>query len=108
MKMDQSQIVLGILTFITFSLPIVASLYRLFAVREKLQASISENRHRLELQEQQITHLLDQQTLFLKGLDERLEHVRERSRQQEEGLNHRLLDLEIFIEKTTAFTRRRE
>jgi hypothetical protein len=103
-----AEIVLGILTFIGFSLPILAALARLFAVREKLQASIAENSHRLQLQEQQITHLLDQQTLFLKGLEERLGHVRERSQKMEERLDRRLLDLEGFIEKTTPFTRRRE
>ena len=106
--MSHAEVVLGILTFIGFSLPILAALSRLFSVREQLQASISENSHRLQLQEQQITHLLDQQTLFLKGLDERLEHVRERSQKMEERLDRRLLDLEGFIEKTTAFTRRRE
>ena len=91
--MSHAEVVLGILTFIGFSLPILAALSRLFSVREQLQASISENSHRLQLQEQQITHLLDQQTLFLKGLDERLEHVRERSQKMEERLDRRLLDL---------------
>lgn len=106
--MSQAELVLGILTFVVFSLPILGALFRLFAVREKLQASISDNHHRLELQEQQITHLLDQQILFLKGLEERLDHVRDRSLERESSLHRRLLDLEAFIEKSTSFERRRE
>ena len=104
--MNQAELVLGILTFIGFSLPVLSALSRLFTIREQLESKISENSHKLELQEQQITHLLDQQTLFLKGLDERLGHVQQRSKQSEESLDHRLRDLEGFIEKTTAFTRR--
>ena len=106
--MQQGQVTIAILAFIGISIPIVGALFRLFAVREQLQAKISANCHRLELQEQQITHMLDQQTLFLKGLEERLGHVRERSQRIEEKLDRRLLDLEGFVEKTTSFTRRRE
>jgi hypothetical protein len=105
---NQPEIAIGILTFLVFSLPIVGALFRLFAVREKLQADINQNHHRLDLQEQQITHLLNQQLLFLKGLEERLEHVRERSQEREGSLHRRLLDLEGFIEKSTSFERRRE
>jgi len=56
--------------------------------------------------EQEAKHLVDQQTLFLNGIQDRLQHVRDRSKHAEEDLDRRLADLESFIEKTTVFTKR--
>lgn len=98
---------LAILGFIAFAIPIVGALWRLFSIREQLQTKILENRHLLDLQQQEILHLVDQQKLFLNGIQERLQHVRDRSKHAEEFLDQRLSDLEGFVEKTTAFTKRR-
>lgn len=100
---SNGQAVLGILGACTLLAPIVVSLWKLFAIREQLQSNITENRHRLQLLEQRSTHLVDQQELFLNGLQERLQHVRDRSLDAEKGLNRRLCDVENFLEKSTAF-----
>ena len=100
-------ITLEILLFIAFSIPIMGALWRLFLIRERLQADILENRHRLELLEQSIESLIDQQHLFLNGVKEQIQHVRDRSKHAEDGLDVRLHDLESYIEKNTSFSRRR-
>ena len=105
--MDNKDLTLGILAFIAFAIPIIGSLWKIFSIREQLQTEILGNRHKLELQQQELTHLIDQQKLFLNGIQERLQHVRDRSKHAEEDLDLRLSDLERFIEKTTAFTKRR-
>jgi Tfp pilus assembly protein PilN len=87
-------------------IPIVGALWKLFAMREQLQAGIVANQHRIDLLEQNIAHLADQQELFLNGLKETLGHVRARTQHAEQLLDSRLSDLEGFIEKTTAFTKR--
>ena len=106
-SMDKQESFLAVLGFIAFAIPIVGALWKLFAIREQLQSEIIGNRHRLELQQQELTHLVDQQKLFLNGIQERLQHVRDRSKHVEEVLEMRLSDLEGFIEKTTPFTKRR-
>jgi hypothetical protein len=105
--MDQAQFTLGILTFVVLTLPIIAALWRIFSEREKLAIGITQNHHLLKLQEQHLESMKDQQTLFLNGIVERLNHVRTRSKQEEEQLDRRLLDVESFLEKSTDFTRRR-
>jgi len=79
--MDSQQFTFAALGFIAFAIPIVGSLWKLFAIREQLQVSILDNRHRLEMLEQKSEHLVDQQTAFLHGIQERLQHVRDRSLQ---------------------------
>jgi hypothetical protein len=105
--MDKQGVLVAILGFIGLSIPIVGALWKIFAVREQLQTQILSNGHRLALLEQKIDHLVDQQELFLNGLRENLEHVRERSRHAEENLHYRLEDLEGYIEKSPSFTKRR-
>lgn len=105
--MDKQEGFLAVLGFIAFAIPIVGALWKLFSIREQLQTEILGNRHKLELQQQELTHLVDQQRLFLNGIQERLQHVRDRSKHAEEALDLRLSDLEGFIEKTTTFTKRR-
>ena len=106
--MDNAQFTLAALAFIAFAIPIVGSLWKLFGIREQLQVSILDNRHRLELLEQKAEHLVDQQTAFLHGIQERLQHVRDRSLHTEAALDFRLSDLEQFIEKSTSFERRKK
>ena len=89
-------------------LPIIAALWKIFAVREQLQSSITENRHRLELIEREINHLADQQSLALNGIKELVQHVRSRSQHSEEGLDRRLDDVEKFLAKSTAFEPRNQ
>lgn len=106
--MDQAQFALAALAFIAFSMPIVGSLWKIFAIREQLQLAIIDNRHRLELLEKNGEHLIDQQVLALKGITEQLQHVRDRSLHAEALLDSRLSDLEQFTEKNTAFERRKK
>jgi hypothetical protein len=105
--MDRQESFLAILGFIAFAIPIVGALWKLFSVREELQTKILGNQHRLDLLDQRIEHLVDQQKLFLNGIQERVQHTRDRSKHAEEALDLRLSDLEGFVEKTTAFNRRR-
>ena len=105
--MADPQLVAGILGFIALSVPIIGSLWRVFAIREKLQTEILVNRHRIELLEQQISHLVNQQTLALNGLTEKVQHVHDRTLHAEGNLNFRLEDVESFMEKSTSFTKRR-
>ena len=100
-------ITLEILLFIAFSIPIMGALWRLFLIRERLQADILENRHRLELLERGIDSMEDQQQMFLTGLRENLQHVRDRSKHEEEALELRINDIESYLEKNTPFSRRR-
>jgi len=104
--MDNGQIYAAIIGLIVLALPIIGALWRLFTIKELLQAAIQENRHRVEMLEQKTNHLVDQQGLFLNGIQERLQHVRDRSKHEEEDLDRRLTDLESFLEKSTAFTKR--
>lgn len=105
--MDKQEGFLAILGFIVFAIPIVGALWKLFVVREQLQTQILSNAHRIAMLEQKIDHLVDQQELFLNGLKESVQHVRERSKHAEENLHYRLEDLEGYVEKTTNFTKRR-
>jgi hypothetical protein len=105
--MDKQESFLAILGFVAFAIPIVGALWKLFAVREQLQTQILSNGHRLAMLEQKIDHLIDQQELFLNGLKESVQHVRNRSLHAEQKLNYRLEDLEGYIEKTTSFTKNR-
>ena len=105
--MDQAQLTFGILAFIILTLPILTVLWKIFTAREKLAIGIAQNHHLLKMQEQHFDDMRDQQALFLNGIVERLQHVRDRSKEKEEDLEKRITDLEFFIEKTTEFTRRR-
>ena len=105
--MTDPQTYAAILGFVAFSVPIVGALWKIFNIRAALQLEILENRNRLILLEQHVGHLVDAQQHFLNGITERLQHVRDRSKHAEDGLDLRLSDLEGYIEKTTAFTRRK-
>lgn len=105
--MANAEIYLGILGFIALTLPILAALWKTFTVREALQVQITQNQHRIEMMEAEGRHLIDNQQHFLNGITERVQHVRDRSKHAEEALDLRLSDLEGFVEKTTAFTRRK-
>lgn len=96
----------AVLGFVVFSIPIIGALWKIFNVRSELQAEILANRHRVELLEQNVEHLIDQQTLALNNLKEMAQHTRSRSQHAEQLLDARLSDLEGFVEKTTAFTKR--
>jgi hypothetical protein len=100
------ELVVAILAFVAFSIPLISALWKLFAVREQLAARITSNSHRLELLEQRLEHLIDAQALTLNGMKELVQHVRDRSARAEEKLGDRLADTEQFLEKTTAFARR--
>jgi predicted nuclease with TOPRIM domain len=104
--MDNEPTYAAIVGAYTLLAPIIVAVWRLFSIRAELQSLITENRHRVEMLERESSHLVEQQRLFLNGLQERLQHVRDRSKQEEEDLDRRLGDLESFIEKTTQFTRR--
>lgn len=106
--MDSQQFTFAALAFIAFAIPIVGSLWKLFGIREQLQLSIVDNRHRIELIEQKADHLVDQQVLALNGIKETVQHVRDRSLHSEAALDVRLSDVEHFIEKTTPFERRKK
>lgn len=105
--MDKQESFLAVLGFIAFAIPIIGALWKLFTIRELLQTEILGNRHRIELLEQKIEHLIDQQSLALNGMKELIQHVRDRSLHAEGNLNFRLEDLEGFMEKSTTFTKRR-
>lgn len=96
-------ITVAILAFIAFAIPIVGGLWRIFSVRESLSATIKDNRHRIEMLEQHITHLHDQQELAINGTKELVQHVRDRSARSEEKLGSRITDLEGFLARTTGF-----
>lgn len=104
--MAEAQIYAAILGFLALASPLVGALWRLLAVRAELQTLISENRHRVALLEQESSHLVEQQNMFLNGIQERLQHVRDRSKHEEEDLDRRLADVESFLEKSTPFTKR--
>lgn len=106
--MDSQQFTFAALGFIAFCIPIIAALWRLFGIREQLQANILANRHQIELLKKDAEHLIDQQELALNGIKEQIKHVRDRSLHFEEGLDARLADLEQFIEKSTSFERRKK
>jgi hypothetical protein len=99
-----STVTIAIFAFITFSIPVIGALWRIFAVREMLQLAITNNSHRLDLIEQKIEYLVDQQVLALNGLKEATQHVRDRSARSEEKLADRLLAVERYLNKTTDFT----
>lgn len=106
--MANPELVLAILGFVTFSIPIIAAMSRLFGIREQLQANILANRHQIELLKKDTDHLIDQQELALNGIKEQIQHVRDRSLHSEALLDSRLSDLEQFIEKSTTFERRKK
>lgn len=76
-------------------------------MRLKLQSDIKGNAHRLDLLEQHCEDEVDKHVLAFNGLRELTDHVRERSTDKETKLNDRLVDVECYLEKTTAFQRRR-
>ncbi|HEY9696743.1 MAG TPA: hypothetical protein V6D10_05740 [Trichocoleus sp.] len=109
------ELAVGILGFIIFSMPIVGGLWKIFTVREALKDAIKDvrnalikditaNAHRIDLLEIKNEHMIDQQTLALKGTEELAQHVRTRSQRAEDELDRRMGDVERFLEKTTTFT----
>jgi IS4 transposase len=102
-----AEVTIAVLQFIVFSLPIVGALWAVFSVRSKLQSDIKDNAHRLDLVESHFENMADKHLLAFNGLRELVEHVRSRSTREEEKLDDRLSDLECYLEKTTAFQRRR-
>lgn len=104
--MTQNEVYITILGFIGLSLPILTAFWRIFAIKESLQVAITANAHRINLLEQESKHLVDNQVMFLNGIQDRLQHVRDRSKHAEEDLDRRLEDLESYLEKSTAFTKR--
>lgn len=107
----------AILTFVSFSIPIVGALWNIFAAKAAIENRISNvtsmmgeritnNEHRLDLLEQRIEHLIDQYTLAQNGQRELVQHVRDRSKSQEEKLSARVTDLERFLEKSYDFSPR--
>lgn len=118
MQPDHAIVIVGILLFISFSIPVISSLWKIFAVRQALELQIQEshlalseritsNSHRLELLEKDGKYLIDQQALAINGLREMVGHVRSRSAHEEERLRDRIADLEGFLAKTAAFELRR-
>lgn len=103
----KADITIGILEFIVYAIPIVGALWAVFSVRLRLQSDIKDNAHRLDLVETHFANMDDKQILAYNGLRELTEHVRERSADKETKLNERLVDVECYLEKTTAFQRRR-
>lgn len=119
------EIVFAILSFIAFSIPIVGSLWKIFSVRESLSRDIEKTNDRITLMEKDIANegkawgyrlklfekhaenLSDKLGLGIHQTKELVNHVRERSKKEEESLNSRLADVEGFLEKTTEFTKRR-
>lgn len=96
-------VTVAILAFIAFSIPIVGGLWRLFSVREGLNSTILENRHRIELLEQRILHLYDQQELSIAAIREIVQNLQDRSTRSEEKLSHRIDMMEGFLARTTGF-----
>lgn len=96
-----------ILVFILGSIPLVAALWKIFAVRSEIEAKILAGVHRLDLLEQKQESLDNQQLLMINGQQETLAHVRDRSKAKEQELSYRLFDVERYLEKTTDFEIRR-
>ena len=96
----------AILAFIAFSIPIVGALWKLFAVRESLNAAIKQNLHRIEMMEQHVLHTHDKLELSLSSMREQAAHALERGARGEEKLLDRIYDLECYLTKTTDFNPR--
>lgn len=96
----------AILAFIAFSIPIIGSLWRIFSIREKLSSETAKLAHRLDMLEQRENHIHDEQILIMNGIKELAQHARDRSAEQEKLLASRILDIERFLEKSTAFSPR--
>jgi N-acetyl-anhydromuramyl-L-alanine amidase AmpD len=101
------EVTIAILAFIAFSIPIVGALWKIFAVRERLQTQIQTVNHRVDLIETHFESFNTQHLASYNGLKELAGHIRARSTEQETKLNDRLVDIECFLEKTTTFQRRR-
>ncbi|NJR63776.1 MAG: hypothetical protein HC769_36430 [Cyanobacteria bacterium CRU_2_1] len=101
-----AEIVLAILAFIAFTIPIVGSLWRIFSIREKLNLEISELRHNIALNDERIKNLIEQQELAINGLKEVVAHVRTRTQIEEEKLSNRVADIEGFLAKSAGFAKR--
>jgi hypothetical protein len=57
------EMTIAILTFIAFSIPIVGALWKIFAVRERLQTQIQTVNHRVDLIETHFESFLRASTL---------------------------------------------
>lgn len=101
------EIAITILQFIVLILPIAGLVWHASAMRAALKADITENAHRLDLIEAHFEDLNDRYVLAFNGLREKVEHIRERSANEERRQSERLTDVESFLEKTTNFNRRR-
>jgi hypothetical protein len=93
----------AILVFITFSIPIVGALWRLFSIREKLSTDIKELGFKLALLDHKLESLIDQQELALNGMKEIVSHIRTRTQTEDKKLSDRLTDVENWLSKNTEF-----
>lgn len=107
MNFDQAQYTIAFIVLFSTMVPIISSLWKVFSIRESLSNDILACRHRIELLEHESNSAREIQASFLRGIQERLQHVRDRSSNSEEKLARRLEDLESYVEKTTAFEKRR-
>ena len=106
MDKDTAIIVVAILAFVSFSIPVVRSLWNIYSIREAINSNLLQLSSRIDLNVQRLDSLDNQQLLLLNQLREVIDHTRTRSQNQEEKLDHRLRDCESYLEKTTNFTRR--
>jgi hypothetical protein len=85
----------------------VISLVSLAVTIWKVSTSFSEMKHKLELKDKEIEAFLDVQELVLNGLKEKFDHFSNRFRGEVGAVDHRLIQLEDFLTKTTDYQRRK-
>lgn len=106
----QSQII----GFLVYSIPLVVALWKIFAWLESIQdrlehqirdvdRRLTDLDHRSELRSREIEALNDKVALAVNGVKELVNHLRARTKADDDAIAARLRSLEGFIAKTTDY-----
>ncbi|MBW4465232.1 MAG: hypothetical protein KME07_07300 [Pegethrix bostrychoides GSE-TBD4-15B] len=115
--MNSAEVQSQILAFIVYSIPLIVALWKIFSWLESIQDSLEqqirevdrrllESEHRATLKSSQIEALNDKVALAVNGVKELVNHLRTRTKNDDEHLHQRLAQVERYLSKTTDFQSR--
>ena len=106
MDMPDPKLLRDFLIIVAFALPLLAAIWKIFQVREKVYDSIQTLQHRQEILDARLDAIQDQLLLGLTGNKELIEHKAARFLGNSDRFDDRIEDIEQFLVKTTPYVKR--
>lgn len=115
--MTTPEIQAQIIGFIILALPLIAALWKFFsllqgieirlnAAIDRVERQINDLEHRADLKDLNIDRLNDQLTLGINGTKELVNHLRTRTREDDDQIRARLAQVERYLVKETSYESR--